>query len=127
MESIDHLVLTVANIQQTIDFYTNVLGMTVSVFGSDGRKALHFGNQKINLHQFGHEFKPHAFKPICGSVDICFVTKQPLHLWIGKLKDVGVNIEEGPVPRTGAMAPMTSLYVRDPDNNLVEIAYYAQE
>ncbi len=124
MDSIDHLVLTVESIERTINFYTSALGMTVSVFGSDRRKALHFGSQKINLHQIGHEFKPHAFKPVCGSVDICFVTKQPLHLWIDKLKASDVVIEEGPVPRTGALAPMNSLYVRDPDNNLVEIAYY---
>lgn len=97
--------------------------MTVSVFGS-GRQALHFGSQKINLHQIGHEFKPHAQKPTCGSVDICFVTKQPLEVWIDKLKANEVAVEEGPVARTGAVAPMNSLYVRDPDNNLVEIAYY---
>lgn len=124
MESIDHLVLTVANIENTVDFYTKILGMTTSIFG-DGRKALHFGSQKINLHQIGHEFKPHALYPTSGSVDICFVTKQSLQLWIDKLKDLGVNIEEGPVKRTGAVAPMESLYVRDPDNNLVEIAYYS--
>lgn len=116
--------LTVSNIEATIDFYTNILGMTSSTFGS-GRKALHFGSQKINLHQIGHEFTPHAFKPVCGSVDICFVTKQPLHLWIDKLTAFGIIIEEGPVSRTGAVAPMNSLYVRDPDNNLVEIAYYS--
>lgn len=97
--------------------------MTVSVFGS-GRQALHFGSQKINLHQIGHEFKPHAQKPTCGSVDICFVTKQSLEVWIDKLKANEVAVEEGPVARTGAVAPMNSLYVRDPDNNLVEIAYY---
>lgn len=124
MDGIDHIVLTVTNIEATIDFYTKILGMTASIFGS-GRKALHFGSQKINLHEIGHEFKPHAFKPVCGSVDICFVTKQPLHLWIDKLKAFEVIIEEGPVPRTGAVAPMNSLYVRDPDNNLIEIAYYS--
>lgn len=95
----------------------------MSVFGS-GRNALHFGNQKINLHQTGHEFKPHAQKPTCGSGDICFVTKQPLNVWIDKLNALQVDIEEGPVSRTGAVAPMNSLYIRDPDNNLVEIAYY---
>lgn len=124
MDSIDHIVLTVANIESTIDFYTKVLGMSSSVFGA-GRKALHFGSQKINLHQIGHEFEPHAFKPTCGSVDICFVTKQPLDLWIDKLKACGVTIEEGPVSRTGALSTMNSLYVRDPDMNLVEIAYYS--
>lgn len=123
MESIDHIVLTVANIDRTIDFYTKILGMTISTFGS-GRKALHFGKQKINLHEIGHEFQPHAFKPTSGSVDICFVTEQPLHLWIDKLNVFDVTIEEGPVRRTGALAAMNSLYVRDPDNNLVEIAYY---
>lgn len=121
MESIDHLVLTVANIDHTIDFYTKILGMTASVFGN-GRNALHFGSQKINLHQIGHEFKPHELKTICGSVDICFVS--PLNLWIEKLRASGVTIEEGPVKRTGAIAQMESLYIRDPDNNLVEIAYY---
>ncbi|KAJ6636467.1 Glyoxalase domain-containing protein 5 [Pseudolycoriella hygida] len=124
VESIDHIVLTVANIDRSITFYTNILGMTAKVFG-DGRYALHFGTQKINLHQIGHEFMPHAFKPTCGSVDICFVTKQPLDLWMDKLKALRVTVEEGPVPRTGALAPMNSLYIRDPDNNLVEIAYYS--
>lgn len=123
MDSIDHVVLTVADIESTIHFYTKILGMTAITFGA-GRKALKFGNQKINLHQLGQEFKPHAYKPVSGSVDICFVTEQPLHLWIDKLNIFGVTIEEGPVPRTGAVAPMNSVYIRDPDKNLIEIAYY---
>lgn len=123
MKSIDHIVLTVADTDRTIDFYTKILGMKAITFG-EGRKALTFGNQKINLHQVGQEFKPHAHQPVCGSADICFVTQQPLDLWIDRLKVHSVTIEVGPVPRTGAVGPMNSLYIRDPDKNLIEIAYY---
>ncbi|KIN65448.1 Glyoxalase family protein [Sulfitobacter noctilucae] len=123
--SLDHLVLTVADIPATLAFYTEVLGMTVQEFTvADGstRQALRFGMSKINLHQRGAEFEPKASKPTPGSADLCFITDQPTAAWIRHLSHHGIAIEEGPVPRSGATGPLTSIYLRDPDQNLIEIA-----
>jgi len=123
IDRIDHLVLTVADPDATIDFYTRVLGMRVATFG-DGRKALHFGTSKINIHQAGREFEPKAARPAPGTADLCFVTEQPLPEVVAELRAAGVPIEEGPVDRTGATGPITSVYLRDPDGNLLELSNY---
>jgi catechol 2,3-dioxygenase-like lactoylglutathione lyase family enzyme len=122
---LDHLVLTVKSIEATCTFYNQVLGMEVVTFGN-GRKALAFGSQKINLHQQGHEFEPKAHLPTPGSADLCFITETPLAEVIRHLQVYGVAILEGPVERTGAMGPMTSVYFRDPDLNLIEVASYSE-
>lgn len=118
---LDHLVLTVADIEASCHFYHNVLGFEIITF-KQGRKALAFGHQKINLHQLGKEFLPKAAKPTAGSADLCFITETPLLDVIEHINQQGINIEEGPVPRTGATGPIMSVYLRDPDNNLLEIA-----
>jgi catechol 2,3-dioxygenase-like lactoylglutathione lyase family enzyme len=123
IDAIDHVVLTVANIEATCDFYVHVLGMTAATFG-EGRRALAFGVQKINLHQHGKDLEPKAQAPTPGSADLCFVTAVPLAQVIEHLKRCGVTIIEGPVPRTGARGPMTSVYFRDPDFNLIEVSNY---
>lgn len=123
ISGLDHLVLTVADLDQAARFYTEVLGMRAVTFGT-GRRALEFGDSKINLHQAGSEFSPHAVRPTPGSADLCFVTSSPLERVAAHLRTLNVEIEEGPVGRTGASGPITSLYVRDPDGNLVEIASY---
>lgn len=117
---LDHLVLTVTDIQVTVDFYTNFLGMTEVTFG-ENRKALRFGNQKINLHQMGNEIDPKAEAPTPGSADLCFISNRPIADWIEHLKKVDIEIIEGPVQRTGATAPINSIYLSDPDGNLIEI------
>jgi len=124
IERLDHLVLTVADIAKTCEFYEKVLGMETVTFGA-GRKALSFGQQKINLHQAGQEFEPKAVKPTPGSGDLCFITSTPVAAVIEHLKKAGVAIEEGPVPRTGATGPIQSVYFRDPDGNLIEVSNYA--
>jgi len=124
IQSLDHLVLTVKDISTTVEFY-QALGMSVQRFQpADGteRMALSFGTQKINLHQAGAEFEPKAAAPLPGSADLCFLTQTPLDDCIEHLKAVGIEIIEGPVQRTGATGPLTSIYVRDPDGNLIEIA-----
>ena len=121
IDSLDHLVLTVASIPATVGFYTCVLGMEAVTFGS-GRTALAFGRQKINLHEAGHEFEPKALRPTPGSADLCFLTGIPLEDVIAHLASQAVAIEEGPVQRTGAQGPIVSVYVRDPDQNLIEIS-----
>lgn len=121
--SLDHLVLTVGDISRTIDFYRDALGMEPVTFGG-GRHALTFGSSKINLHQAGHEIRPHALRPVPGSADLCLITHSPLDQVAAHLTAAGVPIEEGPVPRTGALGPITSLYIRDPDHNLIEISNY---
>lgn len=121
---IDHIVLTVADIAATCDFYTRVLGMEVMTFGQ-GRKALAFGAQKINLHQAGREFEPKAARPTPGSVDLCLILDGTLEAAQAHLRAEGVAIEEGPVARTGATGPIKSLYFRDPDGNLIEVSVYA--
>jgi len=122
IEQLDHLVLTVANLDATIDFYTEVLSMDAITF--EGRKALRFGDQKINLHQRGHEFNPKAAHPTPGSADLCFITLTPIDEVIEYLAALRVHIEEGPVERTGAVGKIRSVYIRDPDHNLVEISNY---
>ena len=122
IDSLDHLVLTVANIGVTVDFYTEVLGMELVTVGN--RKALAFGEQAIKLQQRGHEIKPGALHPTCGAGDLCFLTSTPLEEVIRHLNEQKVHVEEGPVERHGAMGKMRSIYVRDPDKNLVEISSY---
>ncbi|MDK4704794.1 VOC family protein [Rhizobium sp. CNPSo 4062] len=121
IDHLDHLVLTVASIEESCDFYAHVLGMGVETFG-EGRKALTFGNQKINLHQAGHEFEPKAEQPTPGSADLCFISTTSLDDVIAHLQTKGVTIEEGPVRRTGATGPLLSVYFRDPDQNLIEVS-----
>jgi catechol 2,3-dioxygenase-like lactoylglutathione lyase family enzyme len=116
IESLDHLVL-----DATVRFYVEGLGMRLETF-CEGRKALQFGNQKINLHIAGHEFEPKATQPTPGSADLCLVTDRPLAEVSQRLEALGCPIIEGPVPRTGATGPITSIYTRDPDGNLIEVA-----
>jgi len=118
---LDHLVLTVRDIRATVAFYRDVLGMEVVTFGR-GRTALRFGAQKLNLHEAGQEFDPKAARPSPGSADLCFLTREPLGSWAARLRAAGVSIEEGPVARTGALGPIESIYLSDPDGNLLEIA-----
>ena len=120
---LDHLVLTVADIEITCQFYQSALNFEVITFG-ENRKALKFGNQKINLHQVGKEFEPKAYAPTPGALDLCFITTRALEEVIATFQTHGVDIVEGPVARTGAMGPIRSVYVRDPDLNLIEIAVY---
>jgi catechol 2,3-dioxygenase-like lactoylglutathione lyase family enzyme len=123
IDRLDHLVLTVADVEATCAFYRDVLGMTVVTFGA-GRRALAFGRQKINLHETGREIDPKAERPTPGSADLCLVAATALETVIAELVAHGVAIVEGPVPRTGATGPIRSVYIRDPDANLVEIATY---
>ena len=123
IDRIDHLVLTVADIEATVDFYTRVLCMRAETFDG-GRRALVFGRQKINLHQVGREFTPRAARATAGSGDFCLITETPLADVQAELAAAGVAVEVGPVPKVGALGPMQSVYVRDPDDNLVEIAVY---
>ena len=120
---LDHLVLTVANVERTVAFYERVLGMRAVTFG-EGRRALAFGSSKINLHEVGRELLPRATHPVPGSADLCLVTRDPQDQVVAHLEACGVAIEEGPVPRTGALGPITSTYLRDPDGNLIEISTY---
>jgi catechol 2,3-dioxygenase-like lactoylglutathione lyase family enzyme len=122
IDHLDHLVLTVASIDATVAFYTSVLGMELIAFGD--RKALRFGGQKINLHQMGKEFEPKAVRPTPGSADLCFITKAPLEQVISHLSSRNCAIELGPVTRDGALGEMLSIYLRDPDLNLIEISNY---
>lgn len=121
IDSPDHLVLTVADIDTSIEFYQQVLGFEVVTFKGD-RKALAFGQQKINLHQLGKEFEPKAKAPTAGSADLCFISSTPLAEVINEINALGVIIEEGPVERTGARGAILSVYIRDPDCNLIEIS-----
>ena len=123
IDRIDHLVLTVADLDQTVDFYVRVLGMQPVTFGA-GRRALRFGPHKLNLHQAGHELEPKARRPTPGSVDVCLVTTTPLARLVAHLRACEVQVEEGPVARTGATGPITSVYFRDPDGNLIEVSTY---
>jgi len=120
---LDHLVLTVKDIQATVNFYVSVLGMEREEFGA-GRLALKYGNQKINLHQAGKEFEPKADRPTPGSADLCFITEVPLEKAMEHVQSKGVKIIEGPVARTGAIGPINSFYFRDPDMNLIEVSNY---
>ncbi|WP_289138980.1 VOC family protein [uncultured Brevibacillus sp.] len=123
IDRLDHLVLTVRDIEATCRFYEQVLGMQTVTFG-EGRKALQFGRQKINLHQVGHEFEPKALHPVSGSADLCLIASVPLEQVIQSMKENGVEIIEGPVQKTGAMGPIMSVYMRDPDHNLIEVSNY---
>ena len=123
IERIDHFVLTVASIKATCEFYEKTLGMKVETF-AQGRKALKFGAQKINLHEVGKEFEPKAKSPTSGSGDFCFITKVSIEELISHLGRCNVVLEDGPVSRTGATGPITSVYFRDPDQNLVEVSTY---
>jgi catechol 2,3-dioxygenase-like lactoylglutathione lyase family enzyme len=123
IDALDHLVLTVADVDASCAFYERVLGMQVVTFGH-GRKALVFGTQKINLHPYRREFEPKAERPTPGSADLCFVSATPLAAVIAHLQASGVDVLEGPVPRTGARGPISSVYFRDPDRNLIEVCNY---
>jgi catechol 2,3-dioxygenase-like lactoylglutathione lyase family enzyme len=121
VDRIDHVVLTVADIERTISFYQRVLGMQSIMFGEE-RRALAFGDQKLNLHQAGREFEPKARRPTPGAVDICFSTTVPLDEVAAHLRAQSVAIELGPVDKIGARSALRSLYFRDPDGNLVEVS-----
>ncbi len=123
VDRIDHVVMTVTDLDATCDFYTRVLGMRVVTFAG-GRKALAFGRQKINLHVAGREFEPKADRPTPGSVDLCLITTVPLDAVQAHLAACNVPIVEGPVDKTGAMRPIRSVYFRDPDRNLIEVSTY---
>jgi catechol 2,3-dioxygenase-like lactoylglutathione lyase family enzyme len=120
---LDHLVLTVEDIEATVSFYTRVLGMAATTFGG-GRTALVFGSSKINLHQAGHEFEPKAAVPTPGSADLCLIVDDDLDSVQAQLAAAGVAVEVGPVKRTGAVGEMISVYIRDPDQNLIELSNY---
>ncbi|WP_212006086.1 VOC family protein [Chitinophaga sp. HK235] len=122
---LDHLVLTVANIDITCLFYYDVLGMEIQTFG-DGRKALKFGQQKINLHQQGKEFEPKAAHPLPGSADLCFITETPIREVKEELLRKNITLLESEVRRTGANGPIISIYFRDPDQNLIEVSNYLE-
>lgn len=121
IDHLDHLVITTAHLDQCIDFYTRVLGMQLEQFGG-GRLAFKFGAQKFNVHVQGKEFVPHAAVPAPGALDFCLIAAIPLDAVIARLGELGVSIIEGPVAKTGAMYSLRSVYVRDPDGNLVEIS-----
>lgn len=123
IDRVDHFVLTVASIEVTCAFYSKTLGITVVDFAG-GRRALSFGNQKINLHQRGKEFEPRSEWPTPGSADFCLISAVPLEKVIANVLQCGIDIEEGPVTRTGATGPIESIYIRDPDANLVEVSVY---
>lgn len=123
IDHIDHIVLTTADEAACIAFYVDLLGMKLETFGAN-RKAFVFGSQKINLHVKGREFEPKAHLPVPGSLDLCFIASIPLPQVIARLREKGVAIVEGPVRRTGARGPIESVYLRDPDLNLVEISAY---
>ncbi|MBS8233268.1 MULTISPECIES: VOC family protein [Gammaproteobacteria] len=121
---LDHIVLTVRSIEDTVRFYTEVLGMEQEIFGT-GRVALKFGAQKINLHESGKEFEPKANSPTPGSADVCFITDLPISEAYDRVSEKSVCIIEGIVSRTGAVGPIQSFYFRDPDHNLIEVSSYA--
>jgi catechol 2,3-dioxygenase-like lactoylglutathione lyase family enzyme len=124
VDRLDHLVLTCADVDLTAAWYQRVLGMDVEEYGEERRIALKFGGQKLNLHQQGREFRPHAKVAAPGTADLCFITAvSPIDV-VNHLHGCGIMIEAGPVPRSGALGPMESVYCRDPDGNLIEIATY---
>ena len=124
IDHIDHIVLTTRDKDACIRFYTEILGMQLEKFSTptEERLALKFGSQKINLHEWGREFDPKAHVPVPGSLDLCFIAAVPLEQVVRKLKDARVKIIEGPVMKTGAVSKLRSVYVRDPDLNLIEIS-----
>lgn len=121
IDHLDHLVLTAVNAEATVDFYTRVMGMQLETFGA-GRMAFKYGNQKINLHLRGQEFEPKAHVPVPGALDLCFIASIPLEQVVARLNEAQWPIIEGPILRTGATGPIRSVYVRDPDLNLIEIS-----
>ncbi|HFW4799328.1 TPA: VOC family protein [Salmonella enterica subsp. diarizonae serovar 60-67:z35:-] len=123
IDRIDHLVLTVSDISTTIRFYEEVLGFSAVTF-KQNRKALIFGAQKINLHQQEMELEPKASRPTPGSADLCFITSTPINNVVSEILQAGIPIVEGPVERTGATGEIMSIYIRDPDGNLIEISQY---
>ena len=123
--ALDHLVLTVEDIDRTVDFYRDVLGMMPAPFNdAEGgeRMALTFGEQKINLHQAGAEYEPRAIKAAPGTADLCFLTEVPLETWVEHFDRHGLSLVDGPAARSGATGPLTSVYIRDPDGNLIEVS-----
>ena len=127
LEKIDHVVITVKDLKKTIDFYTNILGMKLEKFPSSldnnqFRYAVSFGSQKINIHEELKPIKPNALNPSSGSMDICFISKNKINDWVHHLVKKGINIEIGPERKTGALGPILSIYIRDPDFNLIEIS-----
>lgn len=124
IDHLDHLVLTTTDEAACVRFYVDILGMRLETFGQ-GRKAFVFGNQKINLHVKGREFEPKAHLPVPGALDLCFIAAVPLEQVIARLREHQVAIEQGPVMRTGATSRIRSVYVRDPDLNLIEISELA--
>ncbi len=127
LEKIDHVVITVKDLKKTIDFYTNILGMKLKKFSSSLDKdqiryAVNFGSQKINIHQEKKPFKPNALNPSSGSMDICFISQDKINDWMHHLEKKGINIEIGPEQKTGTLGPILSIYIRDPDFNLIEIS-----
>ena len=123
IDRIDHIVLTCASVDETVAFYTRVLGMKAVAFAG-GRRGLEFGRQKFNLHQQGAEFSPRAHLAKPGTVDLCLIAAVTLDEVVRHLASCGVAIEQGPVPKSGATGPITSVYIRDPDLNLIEISTY---
>lgn len=123
VDRLDHVVLTCASVEASVDFYVRALGMEAVTFG-EGRRAVAFGAQKINLHPAGREYEPKATHPTPGSADLCFIVEAPVDAVLAHLEAVGVALEIGPLDRTGATGPIRSVYVRDPDGNLVEIGTY---
>ena len=121
VRAIDHFVLTCGDVEATIAFYERALGMTAETFAG-GRRALSFGSQKINLHQAGAEFTPRAERPVPGAGDFCLLSDVPVAEVAAHLATLGIELVEGPVPKTGATGPLTSIYFRDPDGNLVEVS-----
>lgn len=121
VERLDHLVLTVASIETSLGFYGGVLGMEIVTFGA-GRKALRFGSAQINLHERGREFEPKAERVTPGSADLCFLVETPIEDVVADLEKNGIAVALGPVPREGAAGEIRSVYCRDPDGNLVELA-----
>lgn len=121
VQRIDHVVLTVVDLDRTIQFFERVLGMTAVSFG-EGRRALTFGDQKLNLHQAGREFEPKALRPTPGAIDLCLTTDVPLEEVAAHLRACSIAIELGPVDKIGARRALRSLYFRDPDGNLVEVS-----
>ena len=128
VSAVDHIVMTVADMSKTVDFYCSVLGTKMVEFtlpfAGPARKSLHFGKQKINLHHADSPYVPHAKSPQAGSVDLCFISSQSLDDWQAHLANHDVSVEEGPVRKTGANGTLMSLYIRDPDGNLIEISNY---
>ena len=127
LEKIDHVVITVKDLNKTIDFYTNILGMKLEKFllsldTNQIRYAVSFGSQKINIHEEKKPIKPNALNPSSGSMDICFISKNKINDWVNHLVKKGINIEIGPEKKTGALGPILSIYIRDPDFNLIEIS-----